>query len=1041
MKKKKQFILFIILFISIFTFNVEFVKANCTLNCDPTYKDWNNNENGSGSAGHGACITGSMCQNQNVIILQTEIAHIDTSGKKVYDTVYWTNNPAYAGGKIKYVDWMTKAPNDYGTAATQLEQYLSANNYAATKQLLASAGITNFQNSTNGLNAYGLISQALIQYKNTNGGLSWTTLKDYAATSPTNRARALEYLSQIATGNDALLRYIKGMTSGECASGSLAIAASPMSGCGLNIIDIAQLCEMLGLIDEPIPTPACPGGEMVQSGEIEECYPSKGGSVYGFSNLATSGGRSDVHMQYGQEKEYVGEYCSLFCQEYGSATLPGATGEALSLGSYMIWPTSKESHNNDKFKEDYYPLKFSGTLYCRLGVLPDPNMPGSNGQCYYDPVKDYDDNWKIVNELWDKRDYTKRRFTYEEVRKNFIGRKVKDPQGVCTAIYSPGGKICNTDYVTKEKFLNCTPVLACNGEPLEGTTETCVENEVKRREVEMQKAANAMNSAIAAYNGYGCSEDQTEEVCNAADPVTGNPCPGTYRRLTACAQGKRAAGAAMRAAIATYNAAKAAYDEALAEQKRLQNLIQTIHETIKNCSNYVKAFENDCEILQAMSRCGKYSASGDLYDFMSNVSFNWGDEESYSGLNVSLLSSTKSVTKSSPTVEIPEGDTIDDVATLLGYPAPSFEADVNKIKEREFEITAEDVYTLESNYSYVDKKNLKYLMYPTANYVDLGMNVLPTSYNNKVGKNYQLVLTDISFGSSMSNFGNGAVYACDQEFTKNSDLCVCPENTKHAGKELGGLICDSKDTCADAQAKYCDSEVFPDSNTCDAYCDPPMENVSIAACINAGYTKDECKKKICPNLSGPIKCKNTNGVGGKMDITACVETKMIELGVSLSKAIDICDALVCPNGGKIIYRTIKLENPFPGKDISKIVDGFNNEVKGRYPGYNWNGKLLVYNKIRNNRNGSSTNISEIGLGTKLYQTKQPLYTFVLNGATIERIRNYNSTIPEGYNDFNLICRKNHSAGCRSEFVHNISYGLVSGSCYDGSAANFYTCDN
>ena len=284
----------------------------------------------------------------------------------------------------------------------------------------------------------------------------------------------------------------------------------------------------------------------------------------------------------------------------------------------------------------------------------------------------------------------------------------------------------------------------------------------------------------------------------------------------------------------------------------------------------------------------------------------------------------------------------------------------------------------------------------------------------------------------MSNFGGGADYVCKQKFTKTADQCVCPENTRHPGKELSGLICDNEDTCADAQAKYCDLETIPDYAACDAYCDPPMANVSIAPCINSGKTRDYCKKTICPNIGGPIKCKNTNGVGGHMDITACVETKMAQ-GKTKQQAIDECDALICPIGKFIIYRTIRMENPFPGKEISKIVDGFNNEVKGRYPGYNWNSKQLVTNKIRNNRGTS---------GTSLYQDKEPLYTFVINGTTIEKIRDYNKNRKEGYNDFTLECKQNKSAGCVSYvFVHNASLsGLVGGTCQNiGLDNGFYTC--
>ena len=397
---------------------------------------------------------------------------------------------------------------------------------------------------------------------------------------------------------------------------------------------------------------------------------------------------------------------------------------------------------------------------------------------------------------------------------------------------------------------------------------------------------------------------------------------------------------------------------------------------------------------------------------------------------------------------------------------------VNQIKSREFTIIKEMSYTLTTNYKFIDKETKKYLTKYNkgSNYSSLytlikkeGANelnkdpdsfggVIPTSYNNEIAKNYWLTLSNISFG--MAGFGMGSGdYRCPVQFTKVSNTtCICPEGTEMEGMDLISLIANNKMTCADAQLLYCDKKV--DVPYEDMYC-PNMPDVSIGACVNAGYTKDECIDKICTRK---YTCKNTNGVSGKMDITSCVQTKIMQ-GLTEQQAIDYCDSVVCPIGKTIIYRTIRLENPFPSYDPSNtIYNGlrtgmFNNNTKGRYPGSNWNGILTVYNKIRNNRSdrletSESVAINDTStIGTTIYQTKEPLYTFVLNGDTIRTIRDYNESRVDGYNDFNsskqndnMDCKINNSTACVSAFVHNSKYGLTGGTCYrNTSKSNFYTC--
>ena len=1012
MKKNRLFGL-IIFILCIFSIGTIEVKAACSGDsCTPDVWDKNIGGGGSGGSTGGKCFTNSLCGNSDHITMQVDFAHMSNSGDQVLGTVYFTNDPSIANNTTTiYLPGMTKEAYDYGGAADYVTSLLSANNAEYTKQILTNLGVTDFS-GIHGTDAFGAKVQPLVDYMTSNGTINTITMKEYAMIA-TNKSRLLDFLTRVTTGTDDILKYVQGMTPDQCKAAGLAVAASANSGCGMNIIDLACL---LGFQINKQP-PSCPGGSMVKSGSIGDCYvdDEKNGNEFGFSNTAAGGGRSNVHRVYGEEKVGVGTYCAIYCQEFGTAILPGETGEAYTLGSYIIWPTSEENHNNTKFKKDYYPLKFTGRLSCKMGIRPDSNLPGSNGACFDDPVTTYRENYQILLANYNVPDYSG--LKYEKIRFDYT--KI-DPD-MCEGNYNElGGPTSCAKATASGTFAGCKTKKIY---PCEQYIDRALPGEVQCEQELLQKyqaAQQAYAAAPASCPTQHCSGTQTvtqNQVCWTEDP-----CPARKEALRAAME-----------------AARRAWENQKNLVQKLENTLNTIKANKQVCKKYTKAFKDNRTILHHMHICGKYQISADVYDFSSSVTMSWSDKEYNTG-NVEKIDSGKWVSQQGELVYIQDGETIWDWNVMMPLTPDWLMGQVNRIKANNYEITAEDTYSLNTNYKFINKSTLAYKKSASGltNYVNITAeensvkSVIPTSYNNDIDKNYYLELHGITFGSSMSNFGGGSDYVCKQKFTKTADTCVCPENTRHPGKELSGLICDNNETCADAQAKYCDLGTIPDVAACDAYCDPPMVNVSIAPCINAGYTRDYCKKTICPNIGGPIKCKNSNGVGGKMDITACVETKMAQ-GKTRQQAIDECDSLICPIGKFIIYRTIKMENPFPGKEISKIADGFNNEVKGRYPGYNWNSKQLVSSKIRNNRGVS---------GTTIYQEKEPLYTFVINGVTIEKIRDYNKNQKEGYNDFTLECKQNKAAGCISyRFVHNASLsGLVGGTCQNiGLDNGFYTC--
>lgn len=764
--------------------------------------------------------------------------------------------------------------------------------------------------------------------------------------------------------------------------------------------------------------PSCPTGEMFKQNDSMSCAPSKSGLTFGdFKYTAGAGEKTNVSYASenganGEELRQIGSFCKLYCQESGRATLPGAIGESLPLGSYMIWPTSNNNYNN-QFYKDYYPLRFEGTLECKIGVIPDKGLPF---RCEDDPEADYYDAYTAVKNNRNNGTYNRiKNTTLEKMRLDITTWGASDSIPSSSTIEEACKAAYNKDYTSIQ--------------------------------YQYDKAIENMNYAAELL-----SKARAEE--NAVEPKQTRQCPSNYVGVPSnCPYTD----------TDQYVAAKRKTASAQAYYNEMAKIVENIKAGITNCKNYTINFERARQILKEYKTCAEFSADESLYAFSSAVTFNYSDTE----YNTGSVAASNTVVQLDGQIEGDKnliGDEIksndlkfEGLYVQTGRNAGVLTDKVNSIQSRKFSITKSESYNLITKYKYVDKQTKKYLPKPQngTNYstINTRYGVIPSSYDNKIAKNYYMTLSNISFGMVGFTNASGSDYKCPVQFTKVGNInCVCPEGTKMAGKDLIGLIANNKMTCPDAQLLYCDSDEDPPHE--DMYC-PNMPDVSIGACVNSGYTKSECIDKICTRK---YTCKNTNGVGGKMDITSCVQTKMMQ-GLTEQQAIDYCDSVVCPIGRTIIYRTIKLENPFPSYDqLQNPYNGlstgmFNNNTRGRYPGHNWNGILTVYNKIRNNRSGrleknESTAINKnTTIGTKIYQTKEPLYTFVLDGGTIKEIRRYNESRKDGYNDFNssktddnMDCKINNSIACVSAFVHNQKYGLKSGECYNNrSKSNFYTC--
>lgn len=383
---------------------------------------------------------------------------------------------------------------------------------------------------------------------------------------------------------------------------------------------------------------------------------------------------------------------------------------------------------------------------------------------------------------------------------------------------------------------------------------------------------------------------------------------------------------------------------------------------------------------------------------------------------------------------------------------------VNKITSTEINITTNEIfYNIPEDklYKYISKgKVSEYsISKPSGNFepIQVGgvlFGVLPTSYGNKVGKEYDLKLDNFIVGNNgaATNRGPGFKneYVCNYKVTNDTDEDLkCPPGTNMAGMLLD--LVQLNMSYEEAVAKYCDGNppdpICPPEDMCYYCTDASGAKIDITTCVGSkGGDYDTCAAQYCKRYYCP---KNTPNEW--KEITNCVQN---------GNSYNSCVSTLCgKNGNKLfVYRTIDLNNPFPSMDADKTVqnssykDFFNLNVIGRKPGSNWFSGYLddytkennyVKTKIIHNRN------TDDGKAYEVY-TKEPLYHFVLDRKTLLAIRNYNKEQTKnnkgGYADFNLTCitTENHKyvgMACRSSFVHSNISGIVTKDTKCGNAKN------
>ena len=151
---------------------------------------------------------------------------------------------------------------------------------------------------------------------------------------------------------------------------------------------------------------------------------------------------------------------------------------------------------------------------------------------------------------------------------------------------------------------------------------------------------------------------------------------------------------------------------------------------------------------------------------------------------------------------------------------------------------------------------------------------------------------------------------------------------------------------------------------------------------NCGYINNACGDEA--TLKGKLSMKL-----GRLSITDGLDENAIT-PADVRAAIGECAG----ENKRVVFRTVDLQNPFPGASGD-----------GRTPGENWNSKSIVENELIKARGAT---------GYGLYN-KEPLYTITLTPNTINKIKKYNES--NNYSDFNLDCE--NDSKCVSTYLQEL----------------------
>lgn len=691
------------------------------------------------------------------------------------------------------------------------------------------------------------------------------------------------------------------------------------------------------------------------------------------TNEVTKDGQLEGNL-HNSLKNFYQIHCLLeLTQQY-----PGNVSSSIATGGYLVWPNNGINEKINKAGLPLYPLSLTYSKKCKMDILSD-DITTDDGTKYNGLKTSFATVYKDMSDQYN---------TTDEDKKAGVTDFATNRDDKCSV--SLGNKNSKWDDYDKAS----KAYTAC----VETEKGKCVTCEASDSEC-LTRAEN-------------CQKD-------AQDPK--KKCQNEYAE-------KEKAETAFHKAETQYNACinfKNAYN---------------------NVTKFVKKWK---DIVSISNNFNNISVS----DFGANIDFTYGFESIYGTYHLQKIanSTTDIVVSNRSSQSTLSDDPLDNGSLRQNY-VTNFNSDVERLKSEISEKTAEVSKTIKydlnkqsglpsKNTAYVKKNNIKSIsnVQNISNYTNIGFVNLPIPFDAEL-KEYELKLTTEITGSGVPQEIKDGItknYVCHYTVTNDSSVCRCPDNTKMAGMSLESKLSDET-TCAEAQALYCDEPVpVRTSYVCPS--NTKNSGYDLSSCVNSGGTLDSCISKWCNDNPEDIKCpesaKATDGMSKQF--RNCVIVKLNQ-GLDLNQAKNACNVFCESKGKKIIYRTISLSNPFPSYDSDETVTQsnlkvgmFNDDIKGRYPGMNWNSTTTVKNKILNNRGVDGDNV----------YTKTPLYTFKLDAKTIQAIRKYNKK--HKYTDFKLECKKGSAAACISTFVHSSTSGRTGTGTCDKTLTKktFYTCDD
>lgn len=761
-------------------------------------------------------------------------------------------------------------------------------------------------------------------------------------------------------------------------------------------------------IEDPEPEiPACRGGVLKVVSDPAVCAnDNQTHTGHYWQELDESGECGDADED-GEPVRPIGDgsVAWLYCKEEAYQHYPGGIANPVPVGTHIVWPTSTATLNT--IWGNLYSLSYEGIKTCKIKFSPNTKSQEDMSltfQAHIANINGTVGNINYVGEL-------------ENIRTTLAAR----------------GKV-------NDKGLATEDACAYSGDGAYGDQQVKSQRELEDAKAKLNECTTVTNTVDQNSEGrnnckVACAHtEHTPETY--ADCI--NYCDGAYPTNN------------VTTTTSTCTNNEKRQREALVNQK--QNELNAINAKINVCDNYIKAYNGATEFLNNIVFAGKTNWNpSDLYFFESDTSISYTDDKYGTEYQLKLSGETFECEgcNSSEYVrqhsDVLKNYTVSDMPSRFGLEA-KYNQIVRLIGDRPITITATATYSLPDDlYHYVDRRTNTPLNYPTDDYIKIGYSNLPISSTANVKEPYNLNIIVNSLGQDgkFTELANQNPYVCNYSVTNApTDECICPDGTKHAGKDLYCKIYGSNSssttiTCADAQILYCDSdETFDEVCTDDKFC-PNDRSIKITSCLNNGKDYDYCVSTLC-GIDEDFHCPSGTFNDG-MDIKPCVFSYM-SLGYSKDEAAQICKDTVCPykGGVNIIYRTISLRNPFPGKTAGSGVSNTTNKFSldphiGRYPGSNWNSVRLVETQILKNRGVE---------GNAVYQ-KTPLYTFILDTNTIKEIRKYNESREnnEGYADFTLDCDTNGVACISKQFVRNEMYGIQKNESVCGSSqhSDFYAC--